>query len=205
MRNNVLVKAAERHGPERDLPQRVVDLLERDVLLAQHMGDVHPVIVPADAAVATDAPHLAMRWILERREARRIRARRGRVAGRGRPLRERFVGALVVVLPAKTIEAALLRGAIRAGGRVASALSVLCMRSCRPFCSGCPGSMSSGRMPRRIHQTLNGEQARERRRREGHAVVAAEPRGRPYVRKSRSKTGRASAVRTDVSARHASR
>ncbi len=46
---------------------------------------------------------------------------------------------------------------VTAVGRVASRLSVLCMRSCRPFCSGCAGSISSGRMPSRTHQTENVE------------------------------------------------
>jgi len=40
-----LVKPPERDGPEGDLPQRVVDRLERDVLLAEHVAHVHPVLV----------------------------------------------------------------------------------------------------------------------------------------------------------------
>ena len=69
---SVLVKAPERDGAEGDLPQRVVDLFERDVLLAEHVADVDPVIVPPDAAVATDASHLVVRRRLERSEARRL-------------------------------------------------------------------------------------------------------------------------------------
>ena len=38
-----------------------------------------------------------------------------------------------------------------AGGRVASALSVRCMRSWRPFCCGLPGSISCGMTPSRTH------------------------------------------------------
>src|SRR5438046_2352204 len=38
-----------------------------------------------------------------------------------------------------------------AAGRVVSAFRVRCMRSCRPFCAGLPGSMSSGRMPSLTH------------------------------------------------------
>ena len=40
---------------------------------------------------------------------------------------------------------------------MASSLSVRCMRSCRPFCWGLPGSMSSGVMPREIHQSCNSQ------------------------------------------------
>ncbi len=60
--------------------------------------------------------------------------------------------------------------------RVACFLRVRCMRSCRPFCCGWPGRMSSIVMPRRSHHTesfdkLNkplGEE-RERRYRSGCA------------------------------------
>ena len=38
-----------------------------------------------------------------------------------------------------------------AAGRVASAFKSLCMRSCRPFCCGRAGSMSSGRIASRSH------------------------------------------------------
>src|SRR5690242_18376661 len=39
------------------------------------------------------------------------------------------------------------------GGRVASFFNVRCMRSCRPFCCGCPGLMRSIAIPSRSHQT----------------------------------------------------
>ena len=38
-----------------------------------------------------------------------------------------------------------------AGGLAVSCFSVRCIRSCRPFCSGCPGSIRSCRMPKRNH------------------------------------------------------
>src|SRR5678815_4940179 len=91
----------ERDRPEGDLPERVVDLLERDVLLGEHVAHVHPVVVPADAAVPAHAPHLAVGGVLERREAGGIRARGGGVAARRRPLRERLVWPLVVELGAE--------------------------------------------------------------------------------------------------------
>ena len=69
------VKSPERNRPERDLPQRVVDLLERDVLVAEHVAHGDPVIVSADAAVPAHAPDLAVRGVLERREARGVRPR----------------------------------------------------------------------------------------------------------------------------------
>ncbi len=39
------------------------------------------------------------------------------------------------------------------GGRAVSPLRVWCIRSCRQFCSGWAGSISSGRMPKRTHHT----------------------------------------------------
>jgi hypothetical protein len=107
------VKSAERNRAERHLPQRVIDLFERDVLLAEHVAHVHPVVVPADAAVAADASHLAVRRILERHEARRVRARRGRVAARGRRSGQRFKGPFLVELGAEGVEAPLLGAAVR--------------------------------------------------------------------------------------------
>ncbi len=41
---------------------------------------------------------------------------------------------------------------LTAGGRVASAFKVRCIRSWRPFCCGLPGSISSGMMPSRTNQ-----------------------------------------------------
>lgn len=69
------VKAAERDRAERDLRERVVDLFEGDVLVAEDVAHVHPVVMPADAAVATHAPDLAVRGVHERCEPRRVRAR----------------------------------------------------------------------------------------------------------------------------------
>src|SRR5688572_26218688 len=53
--------------------------------------------------------------ILEWHQARRVRARGGRVAARRRGLRERFVGALVVELGAESIERSLLGATITRG------------------------------------------------------------------------------------------
>ena len=70
-----LVEPAQHDGPEGDLPQPVVDLVEGDVLLGEHVAHVDPVVLPADAAVATDAPHRALRGVLERGQVPRTRAR----------------------------------------------------------------------------------------------------------------------------------
>lgn len=52
----------------------------------------------------------------------------------------------------EAIELPLLGREIPRRGLVASAFKVLCMRSCRPFCWGLPGSISSGNTPSRTHQ-----------------------------------------------------
>jgi len=56
--------------------------------------------------------------------------------------------ALVIGLVAKLVEAPLLGGEA-AGGRARRGRRI---RSCRPFWSGRPGSMNSGRTPCRTHQ-----------------------------------------------------
>lgn len=58
---------AEVHGPE-----SVIDFIERDVFAAEDVTDIHPVVVPADAAVVAHAADFALRGIRERGEARRV-------------------------------------------------------------------------------------------------------------------------------------
>src|SRR6059036_2947514 len=84
-----------------------------------------------------------------------------------------------------------------AAGRVVSAFRVRCIRSCRPFCSGCPGSMSSGRMPRRTHHAESFD------RRANVVVANGTPLslrirvGNPYSWNSRVKIGLASSTAVD--------
>ncbi|MCY1552700.1 hypothetical protein D9M68_891150 [compost metagenome] len=44
---------------------------------------------------------------------------------------------------------------VAAGGNAVARLSVRCIRSCRPFCSGCPGAIRSGTIPSFSHQIDN--------------------------------------------------
>ncbi len=74
--------------------------------------------VPANPAVATDAPDFEVRRILEERQPARIEPRGRGIEANRRPLAERFMRSLVVVVKPKGIEAALL-GAERRLGRVA--------------------------------------------------------------------------------------
>src|SRR2546426_7221765 len=55
-----LVWATEPDRPEVHLPESVVDLLEADVQLGEDVAHVHPPAAPANAAVATHAPHFIM-------------------------------------------------------------------------------------------------------------------------------------------------
>ena len=101
--------------------------------------------------------------------------------------------------------AGFLRGLGLESERAVSSPSVRCMRSCRPFCSGCPGSMRSGWIPSFIHQTdsslsppmpavANGGPLSERMRN-----------GRPYSRNARSKWTFACAVSGRSTDSHLSR
>lgn len=60
------VKAPDDDGTQVNVPQTVGCLLERDVVFGEHVSDVHPVVVPADAAVVTDTSDLPVRGMLER-------------------------------------------------------------------------------------------------------------------------------------------
>ena len=63
------------------------------------------------------------------------------------------MGAVVVEVLDERVELALLLQEVLGRGFGRFELSVRCMRSCRPFCSGCAGLMRSIPIPRRNHQT----------------------------------------------------
>ena len=70
------MEAAQPERAEVDVPFAVIDLDQADVLLAQGLADVDPLLVPADPAVATHATDLVVAGILERGQARGVRPRR---------------------------------------------------------------------------------------------------------------------------------
>lgn len=111
------MKSPQRDGAEAYLPKAVVDLLKGDVLLAEHVTDVHPVIVPANSPVHADATHFTVARILERNESRWIRTGRASIAARWSCLAQGFMGTLLIELGAETIEDALVAaGACRPAG-----------------------------------------------------------------------------------------
>jgi hypothetical protein len=63
------MESAQAERSEVDVPFASVDLDESDVLLAQGLADVDPLLVPADPAVAADAADLVVARVPERGEA----------------------------------------------------------------------------------------------------------------------------------------
>ena len=93
---------------------------------------------------------------------------------------------LLVVLAAKAIEGALLRAAdCAAGGIAVSCFSVRCMRSCRPFCSGCPACDALRRECPASSTTPTAATARQRPRGKRRAVVGADRLRHPVLAKRR--------------------
>lgn len=90
------VEPAEAERAEVDIPLGIIHLDEADVLAAEGLTDIHPVAVPADAAVVADAADLVVARVLERGEAARVRPRGRRVDARRRLLVERLVRPLLV-------------------------------------------------------------------------------------------------------------
>ena len=70
-----------------------------------------------------------------------------------------------------------------------SCLSVRCMRSCRPFCCGLPGSMRSGVMPSLIHHTASPVNPLSPLLPNGAPLSVRILAGKPYSRKAASNTG----------------
>ncbi len=64
--------AAQSQRAEVDVPFTVVDLDESDVLLAQGLAHIDPLLVPADPTIAADAADLVMAGILQRGDAGRM-------------------------------------------------------------------------------------------------------------------------------------
>ena len=60
------LELSEPHRADVEVPQPIVDLLEADVWLAEHMADVDPGAAPADAAVAADAANLEVVGVIDR-------------------------------------------------------------------------------------------------------------------------------------------
>jgi len=103
-----LVWATEPDRPEVHLPESVVDLLEADVQLGEDVAHVHPPAAPANAAVATHAPHFIMPRIRDRQERGGVRPQGRLVQTCGQALAEGFVPPLRVVALAEPVKAALL-------------------------------------------------------------------------------------------------
>ena len=102
------VQAPKPKRSEVYLPLPIIDLLKADVLAPEHVADIDPGRVPADAAVETDESSLVVRGVVHGCKSPRELARRGHVA-RGRSfLLKRFVRSLVIVFMEERVEAALL-------------------------------------------------------------------------------------------------
>ena len=108
-------------------------------MLLQRIGDEEQLLLEPEGPRVRDALHEEVSGILDRGHGPRVGPARRPVARRGRGAREELVRPLVVVLGAEAIERALLRQGVERGGRIASALSVLCIRSCAPFSCGDAG------------------------------------------------------------------
>ena len=83
------------------------------------------------------------------------------------------------------------------GGRVVSAFRVRGIRSWRPFCGGLPGSMNSGKMPRRTHHADNWDSRARVLGANGTPLSVRIRLGRPNSLHTRVNTGLASATLVD--------
>jgi hypothetical protein len=110
--SSTCMEPAEGDGPERDLPDIVVDFFETDVLAAQEVADVDPGGVPSDAAVGGDLPDLEVDRVRRHEELGGEGTSRRLVDGGGWPLPMGFVRPDLVEVRAEGIEATLLGAAV---------------------------------------------------------------------------------------------
>ena len=75
-----------------------------------------------------------------------------------------------------------------------SCFSVRCMRSCRPFCSGCPAWIRSGTIPSLIHHTASRDNPPTVTEAKGGPLSVRMASGSPYSRNAASKMARTRSV-----------
>src|SRR5258705_7871900 len=96
-----------------DLPHRLINLLECDIVLGQYLRYVEQLAPPSNFAVGTNVSHGDIAAIFQSRQFVRIGLGRGSVhLARGGSI-QRFVRTLPVEFLSEAIEAALLRGEVR--------------------------------------------------------------------------------------------
>lgn len=115
------VVPTDRETAQPEGPQPVVHFFEPEVLIDQRLAEEADLPAPRDTAVAVDGPHLEVRGIVERRQARGQRARRRFIQLGRDTIVQGFMRALVVVFPAEAIEAALWARRVAAAGLAVSA------------------------------------------------------------------------------------
>jgi len=98
----------------------------------------------------------------------------------------------MVVIVTKPVQLPLLAAPVLAGCN--SSFSVRCIRSWRPFCSGCPASMRSGTMPSLIHHTASRDSPPTAELANGGPLSVRIHHGSPYSRKAASKIARTRSV-----------
>jgi hypothetical protein len=110
----VVIQPAQVDWAKEDIPGPAGQGLETDRQRRQHVGEVHPALVPSNAAVGRDAPNLAVLGIRDRLQSRHVQPIGGAVEHRRPALLQRLVGPHLVEGTAEGVEAPLL-GAERAG------------------------------------------------------------------------------------------
>ena len=177
-----------------DRKPAIIDRQQADSFSPQHLTEKHLVLLPTELALMMHTAHQHGGRVLRFWYPRRIRARRRRIT-RGRGLHAQgLVRTHLVVLLAKAIEGALLRPPVVGGRLAVSCFSVRCMRSCRPFCSGCPAAIRSGTIPSFIHHTASRDSPAIAREANGAPLSVRIAAGIPYSRNAASKIARTRAV-----------
>jgi hypothetical protein len=176
-----LVEAPDPQRPKVHLPQPVGDLLERHVLLREHVAHVHPVDAPAHAAVAADAPHLPVRRVLGRGQPPRVRAAATARSSSPASPGQRLVRALGVVLAAEAVEHALLRPRVRRRGPGGLRLERAVHALVPPVLLRRAGLGQVWQDPQSQPPHAQRREPRERDGRERDAVVAADARGQAVL------------------------
>jgi hypothetical protein len=102
------IEPAQMDRAEEHVPGSAAEGLEADRQRRQDVRDIHPALIPPNAAVGRDAPDLEVLRVGDRPESGHVPSIRGRIERRGPALLQRFVGPHLVEGMPERIEAPLL-------------------------------------------------------------------------------------------------
>src|SRR5260370_10796504 len=176
----VAVEARQRKGSEVHAIVTIVDRQQRDAFSIQHLAEKHIPLLPVNHPSLPHAAHHAGAAIVRFRYPCGILSRRRAVARLRVFMSSASCGRSWLYSCRNKSRACCWARRLALGGDAASCFKVRCIRSCLPFCSGCPAAMRSGVIPSFIHHTASRDRPAIERPANGGPLSVPIASGMPY-------------------------